>query len=150
MALVVSPSVEQGPAERWVSFDDETKVLLRSLDDDSYQIGLARARRQINKADAKFKTGDVGVAEGEITEHAYQCKLLSRYILKGWQGAKDASGVDVKYTPEAGEATLLANIDFFLFVIKEASGIASDTAKEQADTVGKSSPATDGSSSANG
>lgn len=148
MALVVSTPVEQGPVERWVPFDEETKVLLRSLDDDLYQIGLARARRQINKADAKFKTGDVGVADGEITEHAYQCKLLSQYIVKGWKGAKDAKGVAVKYTPETGEATLLSSIDFFLFVIKEASEIASDTAKEQADTLGKSSPATDGKPSA--
>lgn len=147
MALIVSTSIDSGPAERWVRFDEETEVLLRSLDDKLYQIGLARARRQINKSDAKFKTGEVGVAEGEISEHAYQCKLLSQYIIKGWRGAKDAQGRAVKYSPEAGEATLAASIEFFLFVIKSASEIAADAEKERSELVGKSSTATDGSSS---
>lgn len=147
MALVVSSSVAQDPVERWVPFDDETKVLLRSLDDDLYQVGLARARRQINKADAKFKTGEVGVADGEITEHAYQCKLLSRYIIKDWRGAKDAADKAITYSHEAAEATLLASIDFFLFVIKSASEISADIEKERVESMGKSLPATDGSPS---
>lgn len=144
MALVVANPIERGPAERWVPFDDETEVLLRSLDDDLYQVGLARARRQINKADAKFKTGEVGVAEGEISEHAYQCKLLSQYILKDWRGAKDAEGRSAEFSPQAGEATLSASVEFFLFVVKSASEIAADAKTERSETVGKPSPATDG------
>lgn len=146
MALIVSTAVSAGPSERWVRYDGDTEVLLRSLDDSLYQIGLARARRQINKSDQQFKTGVVGVAEGEITEHAYQCKLLSQYIIKDWRGAADAQGRAVKYSPEAGEATLAASIEFFLFVIKSAGEIAADAEKERSEALGKSSPATDGSS----
>lgn len=147
MALVVANAIESGPAERWVRFDEDTEVLLRSLDDDLYQIGLARVRRQINKADSQFKLGEVGVVDGERTEHEYQCRLLSQYILKGWRGAKDANGNEVKYSPQAGEATLKSSLDFFLFVITQAGEIASDAQKETADAVGKSSPAIDGNSS---
>lgn len=147
MALVVANAIESGPAERWVRFDEDTEVLLRSLDDDLYQIGLARVRRQINKADSQFKLGEVGVVDGERTEHEYQCRLLSQYILKGWRGAKDASGQAVPYSPEAGEATLRASVEFFLFVIKSAGEIAADAEKERAQTLGKSSPATGGKSS---
>lgn len=147
MALIVSTVADTGPAERWVKYDGDTEVLLRSLDDNLYQIGLARARRQINKSDAQFKTGVVGVAEGEISEHSYQCKLLSQYIIKDWRGANDAQGRAVKYSPEAGEATLAASIEFFLFVIKSAGEIAADAEKERSEAVGKSSPATDGKSS---
>lgn len=148
MALVVANAIESGPAERWVRFDEDTEVLLRSLDDDLYQIGLARVRRQINKADSQFKLGEIGVVDGERTEHEYQCRLLSQYILKGWRGAKDVNGNEVKYSPEAGEATLKGSIEFFLFTIKQASVIAAEAEKERADTLGKSSPATDGSLSA--
>lgn len=148
MALVVATTSESSPAERWVRFDGDTEVLLRSLDDRLYQIGLARVRRQIQQVDSRFKVGEIGIVEGERTEHDYQCRLLSQYILKGWRGAKDGSGADVKYSPEAGEATLRSNIEFFLFVIKQAGEIAAEVEKERADTLGKSSPATDGSSSA--
>jgi len=146
MALIVTKTVEADPEERWVRFDDETEVLLRSLDDDAYQIGLARVRRQIVKADDGFKLGEVGVADGEITEYDFQCKLLAQYVLKDWRGAKNADGQTVAYTPQAGQATLRSNIRFFLFVIKAAGEIAAEMQQAQEDTVGKSLPATDGKS----
>lgn len=147
MALIVPKNTDPSPIEKWDRYDADTEVLVRGLDDDLYQIGLARARRQISKADAKFKTGEVGVDDGEITEHAYQCKLLSRYIIKGWRGAKDADGKEVKYTPEIGEATLRADINFFLFVIKSSGEVAAEAEKERTETAKKSSSATDGKSS---
>jgi len=146
MALIIAKTVAVAPDERWVRFDDETEVLLRSLDDDAYQIGLARVRRQIAKADDGFKIGEVGVVEGEITEYDFQCKLLSQYVLKDWRGAKDADGQAVTYTPQTGQATLRSNIRFFLFVIKAAGEIAAEMQQAQEDTVGKSLPATDGKS----
>jgi len=146
MALIASNTFGVDPVQRWVRFDDDTEVLLRSLDDDAYQIGLARVRRQIAKADDGFKIGEVGVIEGEITEYDFQCKLLSQYILKDWRGAKDAEGQTVTYTPQAGQATLRSDIRFFLFVIKAAGEIATDVQKAREDTLGKSLPATAGKS----
>jgi len=146
MALIIAEAVAAGPQERWVRFDDDTEVLLRSLDDEAYQIGLARVRRQIARADEGFKLGEVGVVEGEITEYDFQCKLLAQYVLKDWRGANDAQGHAVAYTPEAGAATLRADVRFFLFVIKAAGEIAAEVQKARDETVGKPLPAGAGKS----
>lgn len=146
MALIVANDISRKPVEQWKRYDDETEVLLRGIDNDSYHIGLARARRQINKADSSFMIGEVDIAEGEISEHAYQCKLLSKFIVQDWRGAKDASGTAIPYSATTCEATLAADIGFFIFVVKAASEIAADAEKERSETLGKSLPVTDGKS----
>lgn len=135
--LLIPDSIEVGLSEKWVKFDNDSDILVRSLDDDKYQIALARVRRQISKADTRFEEDFVGVLDDEISEHAYQCKLLSRYIIKDWRGVKDSAGVDREYTAEFGERVLSANVDFFLFVIRAAKEVSESLQEERADIVGK-------------
>lgn len=135
--LLIPDSIEIGLSEKWVRFDEESEILIRGLNDDKYQIALSRVRRQITKADTKFENDFVGVLDDEISEHAYQCKLLSRYIIKDWRGVKDSAGVDREYTVEFGERVLSANVDFFLFVIRESKEILEFFQEERSDIVGK-------------
>jgi hypothetical protein len=89
----------------------------------------------------------VGVIDGEKTEHQTQCRLLGQFIVKDWAGVQDADGNPLPYSAGAAEQMLDANLEFFLFVLREASASAVEAQKALADTVGKSSPASSGKKS---
>ncbi|CAK7070249.1 MAG: hypothetical protein KER_03088 [Kerstersia gyiorum] len=144
MALIVVNDVTDHTAEQWRSYGDGVEVLIRSLDAREYQIARARAARQIQKLDGLFRSGDVGVAPGEISEHDYQCTLLGKYIVRDWRGAVDAQGQPAAFSEQSAIATLRSDVNFFLFVLKEAGEIAAAAEQERSEHVGKSLPATDG------
>lgn len=144
MALKLTKK-EPASGERWVPFDADTKILLTGLDNDAYQVALERMRRRLQRNDARFEEGQVGVIEGERTEHQNHCLLLAHFILKDWEGVQDADGNPLKFKPATASELLEANIDFFMFVIGQAGKISADARAERAETVGKPSPASSGS-----
>lgn len=130
---------------RWEKFDEDTQVLLMPLDNQQYQIALERMRRRLDRNDAQFGEGSVGVIAGERTEHDSHCMLLAQFILQDWQGAQDENGSPLKYSEAIATEMLRGDTDFFVFVIKRAATIAADNKKEQEEIKGKQSPASAGS-----
>ncbi|MCY4125396.1 MAG: hypothetical protein OXF59_09420 [Pseudomonas sp.] len=136
--------------EKWVKFDDDTEVLLAGIDNDAYQVALERMRRRLQRNDAMFEEGQVGVVEGERTEHQNHCLLLGHFIVKDWTGVEDVDGNPVKFSPQTAAELLDSSIEFFVFTLKQAGQISADARAERADTVGKQSPASNGSASGAG
>lgn len=139
--------IKKDPAsgEKWVPFDADTKILLSGIDNDEYQVALERMRRRLQRNDAQFDEGEVGVLAGERTEHQNHCLLLGHFIVKDWEGVEDADGNPLKYTPTAAAELLDGAVDFFVFVLQQAGKISADARAERAETVGKQSPASSGS-----
>lgn len=145
MMLIVPKTVEPTVVERWVDYNDKIKILLRGIDSKEYQIGLERARRLLNKSDSAQSLSSLTATATDETEFGIQAQLLGRYIVKGWQGdVKDSDGQPVAYTPEACIAMINANVGFFSWVISQATQITIEQQGEQAETLGKSLPVTDG------
>ena len=147
MALRLTKKDQNTSETKWVDYDADTKVLLARIDNDEYAVALERERRKLRNADAQFGVGVVGVIDGETTEHQTQCRLLSQFIVKDWAGVQDADGNPLAYSAVAAEQMLDANLEFFLFVLREASTSAVEAQKALAETVGKSSPASSGKKS---
>lgn len=133
--------------EKWVDFDADTRILLAGIDNDHYQVGLERMRRRIQRNDARFEEGQVGIIEGEMTEHQNQCMLLSHFIVKDWAGVEDADGNQLKFSQKAAADLLDANVEFFIFVLEKAGKITAEAREELEETVGKPSPASNGKES---
>ncbi|WP_434681365.1 hypothetical protein J3P77_09660 [Pseudomonas sp. R1-18] len=129
---------------RWFDYDVDTKIQLVGLDNEEYQIALERMRRRLIRNDAQFPEGDIGIIEGEKTEHDNQCMLIATFLLKDWSGAEDEQGNPLKYSPQVGRDMLKGDVDFFLFVLAKASEVAADLKKEKDEAVGKPSPASSG------
>ena len=144
MALQLGKKKPAVIGERWAKFDEDTKVLLAGIDNPEYQVALERMRRRIQRNDARFEEGQVGVVAGEMTEHQNHSMLLSHFIVKDWEGVLDAEGNPVKCTPAVAAELLESNIEFFIFVLREAGAVANDAADERAESVGKPSPASNG------
>lgn len=137
MALQLKKKDQNTSETKWVEYDADTKVLLARIDNPEYAVALERERRKLRNADAQFDHGKVGIVAGETTESQTQYKLLSRFIVKDWAGVLDADGNPLSYGQEVGEQMLEANLEFFLFVLREASASALEAQKALAETVGK-------------
>jgi len=122
---------------RWAKFDDDTKIQLGGIDNPEYLIALERVRRRIQRNDASFAQGEIGVVAGEMTEHQSHCALLAQFIVKDWDGVQDDQGNPLKFTTGACTELLEANIDFFLFVLQEGSKSTIEAGTELAETVEK-------------
>ncbi|MCS3467084.1 hypothetical protein M2401_000805 [Pseudomonas sp. JUb42] len=146
MAFKLKKQVKHVDA-KWFDFDEETKVLLGSIDNPDYQIALARLRREIQRNDAKFALGEAGVVDGEKTEYQGQCRLMANHVIKDWSGAQDEDGNPLPYTPENAEALLLGNIEVFMFILQTASGYATELREELDEAVEKPSADTSGKGS---
>lgn len=147
MALKMTKSGPPKAGEAWVPFDDDTKILLAGVESPEYQVALERMRRRIQRNDARFEEGEVGVVAGEMTEHQNHCMLLSHFIVKDWQGVQDADGNPLEFSQGAAADLLEANIEFFVFVLREAGKVSADAREELAETLGKPSPASSGNAS---
>ncbi|MBS4081802.1 hypothetical protein [Pseudomonas rustica] len=150
MALQLGKKKPAIAGERWAKFDDDTKILLASIDNPEYQVALERMRRRIQRNDARFEEGQVGVVAGEMTEHQNHSMLLSHFIVKDWDGVLDTEGSPVKYSPAVAAELLENNIEFFIFVLREGALAANDAAEERAESVGKRLPVSSGSKSGAG
>jgi hypothetical protein len=150
MALQLGKKKPAIAGERWAKFDEDTKILLASIDNPEYQVALERMRRRILRNDARFEEGQVGVVAGEMTEHQNHAILLSHFIVKDWEGVLDADGNPIKYSPAVAAELLENNIEFFVFVLREGNAAAKDAAEERAESVGKPSAASNGSKSGAG
>ena len=122
---------------RWAKFDKDTKIQLGGIDNPDYLIALERVRRRIQRNDASFAQGEIGVVAGEMTEHQSHCALLAQFIVKDWDGVQDDEGNPLKFDVDVCTELLEANIDFFLFVLKEGSKSTVDAGTELAETVEK-------------
>lgn len=122
---------------RWAKFDKDTKIQLCGIDNPEYLIALERVRRRIQRNDASFAQGDIGVFDGEKTEHDSHCALLAQFVIKDWDGVQDDQGNPLKFDAAVCEELLVANIDFFLFVLRESSKSTIEAGTELAETVEK-------------
>ena len=150
MALQLKKKDQNTSETKWVAYDDDTKVLLARIDNPEYQVALERERRKLRSADAQFGVGVVGVIDGETTEHQTQCRLISQFIVKDWAGVLDADGNPLPYTAAVAEQMLDANLEFFLFVLRESGNAAIEAQKALVETMGKLLPASSGSESGAG
>lgn len=132
---------------KWAEYDEDTKIMVAGIDNPEYQVALERMRRRIQRNDAQFVEGQVGVVSGEKTEHQNHCMLLATFIVKDWDGVQDEGGNPLKFSVSNAYDLLESNIDFFLFVLRQASSAATESSEELAETVGKPSPASNGSES---
>lgn len=142
--------IKQNPArsgEKWVNFDEDTKILLAGIDNAEYQVALERMRRRLQRNDARFEEGQVGIVTGELTEIQNQCMLLSHFVVKGWEGVEDAEGNPLKFSPQVAAELMQSNGEFFVFVLRESSLIAEEARQELAETVGKPLPVLSGKGS---
>lgn len=128
----------------WVPFDEDTKIQLVGSDQPEYQLALERARRRLQRNDAQFAEGAVGVVSGEKTELQTQAMLLSHFVVKDWEGVQDEEGNKLSFTPDAAADIMLAEHSFFLFVLRESGKIAAQAKGELEETVEKPSPASPG------
>lgn len=122
---------------RWAKFDEETKIQLGGIDNPEYLIALERVRRRIQRNDASFAQGEIGVVAGEKTEHQSHCALLAQFIVKDWAGVQDDQGNPLKFDVGVCTELLEANIEFFLFVLQEGSKSTIEAGAELAETVEK-------------
>lgn len=132
---------------KWFDFDADTKILIAAIDNPGYQVALARLRREIQRNDAKFGIGDVGVVDGEKTEYQGQCALLANFIVKDWRGVEDEDGNPLIFSPAEAEAVMLADPEFFLFVIRQGGAYSAELRDELDETVEKPLPASSGKES---
>ncbi len=144
MALKLKNKEVVDTAAKWFDFDEDTKVLLFSLDNTEYQIAMERMRRRVARNDAQFQEGDIGVMDGEKTEYANHCIAIAAFLLKDWTGAVDGEGVEIGYTEQVGAQMLEDNVELFLFVLKHSGELAASKKVEQAETLEKPSPASSG------
>jgi hypothetical protein len=147
MALRLTKKDQNTSETKWVAYDDDTKVLLARIDNPEYAVALERERRKLRNADARFGVGEVGVIDGEKTETQTQYKLLSQFVIKDWAGVLDADENPLPYSPEVGEQMLDSSLDFFMFVLNEASAAALEAQQALVETVGKPLPASSGKKS---
>lgn len=150
MALKLVQKTEPVASTKWFDFDKDTKIQLAPIDSPEYQIALERARRRLRRNDEQFTEGTVGVVSGEKTEHQNHCMLLSHFILKDWEGAQDEAGNPLKYTPAIGAQMLEGDVEFFIFVLKNAAEFAAENKGELAETVEKPSTGSTGKGSGAG
>ncbi|WP_407730807.1 hypothetical protein ACJJU9_11655 [Pseudomonas helleri] len=125
------------PGLRWVEFDKDTKLQIGGIDNPDYRIALERVQRRIQRNDAAFAQGEVGVLPGEKTEHESHCALLAQFVVKDWEGVQDEQGNPLKFDVEACSKLLEVNFDFFLFVLREGSKSTEEISKELVETVEK-------------
>lgn len=147
MALKLKPQNPLKTDAVWFDYDAETKVQIVSVDHPEYQIALERMRRRLRSNDARFEEGRVGIVDGEKTEHQNQCMLIANFIIKDWQGAQDADGNPLKYNHVIGAQMLEEDVEFFLFVLTKAGELAQTQSQELEETMGKSSPGSNGKGS---
>lgn len=138
MALVLSKQDPLATSERWEDFDSSTRIKLRSIDNPQYQVAVGRMRRIVDGFDAKAEGQPIAV-EGERSFYHLQAQALAKYVILDWDGVVDEEGEKVAYTPEAAERLLVANIEFFMWVVNKSTAIATERTKKTEESVGKSS-----------
>ena len=132
---------------KWVDFDKETKIQLVGIDSPEYQVALERMRRRLQRNDAQFEEGQIGVVAGEKSEHQNHCLLISQFLIKGWEGVLDEDGNKLAFSAESAATLLEGNVGFFLFVLREAAAFSAESRTELSETLGKPSTATNGKAS---
>lgn len=142
MAFQLKKQVKHTDA-KWVE-SDGSKLLIASIDNPKYQVGLQRLRREIQRHDARFAMGEAGVIEGEKTEYEGQCYLLANHVIRDWDGVKDEDGNPLPFSAQNAEALLAGNAEAFIFVLKSAQDYAAELHEELGEIVGKPSPASSG------
>lgn len=130
---------------KWLDFDQDTKVLLSGTNNTEYRIAMERYARRVQRNDARFGEGEVGIVDGELTDLQNHTMLLAHFVLKDWKGVQDENGNELKYSTEAAAQLLEFNPDFLLFVLRKGKELAAEGEQELAETVGKPSPDLNGS-----
>lgn len=145
MAFKAKKIVDHEGAE-WFEQDSETKVLVASIDNPQYQVGLDRLRRITFKNDLKVPDGEVFAVEGEKPFHEGQCRLLAKYVLKDWkgEGITGPDGKPMQYSEDAAFGLLYTDPGAFVFVLDSAQKLAMKLDGELKDVVEKPSPGTSG------
>ncbi|MGO2450877.1 hypothetical protein [Pseudomonas taetrolens] len=144
MALKLKKKEPTQEGAKWVDFDADTKVLLAGTDNIEYRVALERHNRRIQRNDARFGEGQVGVVEGELTDLQNHAMLLGNFIVKDWKGVQDEEGNELKYSPTAAAQLLESNVDFLLFTLRGGAAVTAEKEEELAETVKKPSTGSSG------
>jgi hypothetical protein len=136
MALVLKKQDPLVLSERWEEFDSSTRIKLRGIDNDQYQVAVGRMRRIVDGFDVKA-AGEPIALDGERSFYQLQAGALARYVVLDWDGVLDEDGEAVPYSIEAATQLLIANVEFFMWVVKNATELAAERNKKTEETVGK-------------
>ena len=128
MALKLKKKDSVQAGAKWVDFD--AKVLLAGTDNIEYRIALERHNRRVQRNDARFGEGQVGIVEGELTDLQNHAMLLAHFIVKDWKGVQDDEGNELKYSTGAAAELLESNVEFLLFVLRGGTKVAAEAEKE--------------------
>ncbi|KOX63858.1 hypothetical protein AA303_17320 [Pseudomonas psychrophila] len=142
LKLKKKDSIQDGA--KWVDFDADTKVLLAGTDNIEYRVALERHNRRVQRNDARFGEGQVGVVEGELTDLQNHAMLLAHFIVKDWKGVQDDEGCELEYSAGAAAELLESNVEFLLFVLQGGTKVAAEAEQELAETLGKPSTGSSG------
>ena len=144
MALKLKKKEFAQDGAKWVDFDAETKVLLAGTDNIEYRVALERHNRRVQRNDARFGEGQVGVVEGELTDLQNHAMLLAHFIVKDWKGVQDDEGRELEFSTDVAAELLETNTDFLLFVLRGGTKVAAEAEQELAETLGKPSSGSSG------
>lgn len=138
--------------EKWVEYQPGVRFLIRGITHRYVQIGLQAKREQQMQIFNRFNSGDMTALKSGKTEGEIGTEMLGELIVADWQGLTLESGEALPYSPETATAIFSSpdHSDLAIWAMAEATKISQEAAKRAEARLGKSSPATDGSSSANG
>lgn len=153
MSLVIkSTALQKGQPdsqEEWCEYQPGVKFLIRGIAHRYVQIGLQAKRERQAQVFAQLNSGNLSALKQGKTEGEIGTEMLGELVVAGWSGLTLESGEELPYSPETAIAILSSpdHSDLAIWALAEATKISQEAAKRADARLGKSSPATDGSSS---
>lgn len=124
MTLSLANSDLVASGVRWFNFDETTRVKVAGIDENKYQIAVERARRLIAESDAKQSLHNISVSDADTTEFDVQCQLISKFLIRDWDGVVNEDGNQAEFSAEAAEKLLKSNVAFFAWVLEKSTLVA--------------------------
>lgn len=154
MLILKTPKFDAN-SECWIEPMEGLKLKVGSISNPAFRSHNAMVRRHIDKLDARFKVGTTEFNPAEVDVSDVSDDLLidsvAQHLLVDWEGVGEADGNGaekaIDYSPEKGKALLLQHPELYWAVLSTASDIAAGKEEQTKETVGKSSPAKNGSGS---
>ena len=153
MSLVIKSTALQksqpDAQEEWCEYQPGVKFLIRGITHRYVQIGLQAKRERQAQVFSRLNNGDLTALKQGKTDGEIGAEMLGELVVAGWEGLKLESGEELPYSPEGATAILSSpdHGDLAVWALAEATKISQEAAKRAEARLGKSSPATGGSSS---
>lgn len=102
-------------SEQWKEFEGGGCFKIAPLHNGQYEAALYGIRILLDEK---------GIELTEEEEHSLQCMMIGKYVLLDWDnGVTGVNGSEVVYSPSWATHLLKTNVDFFLWVLREAAKV---------------------------